>query len=53
MFITTGPCEMCAQLIIQNNISVVHILSLYRSETGVDLLRSGGVQVYRWKREEE
>ena len=48
MFVTTAPCGMCAQLIIQAGIVAVHTLGEYRDTAGVDLLREVGIKVYQW-----
>lgn len=48
LFVTTMPCRMCAQFIIQNNITAVHALGAYRDTVGLDLLSDCGIPVYQW-----
>jgi deoxycytidylate deaminase len=39
IFCTVMPCEMCAQRIIQANITTVYYLHDYRNTVGVQLIR--------------
>lgn len=45
MFVTHSPCEMCAQRILQADITRVFYCHRYRITTGLDLLRENGVKV--------
>jgi dCMP deaminase len=39
MFSTTSPCEICAQLILQANITTIWYIDEYRDQRGLDLMR--------------
>ncbi len=45
MYITHSPCRQCAKLIINAEISKVVYGILYRDPSGIDLLKSVGVEV--------
>lgn len=45
IFLPMWPCEMCAQRIVQANISSVYFLAEYRSSAGVDVLNQCGVRL--------
>lgn len=45
MYVTHSPCRACAKLIINAEIARVVYASLYRDASGLDLLRSGGIEV--------
>ena len=45
MYVTHSPCRSCAKLIINGDISKVVYRHLYRDLSGVDLLKSAGVEV--------
>lgn len=44
MYVTVSPCRACAKLIINAEISRVVYDQLYRDTSGVDLLRTTGVE---------
>jgi dCMP deaminase len=44
LFVTTSPCEQCAQAIIQANIVKVNYLALYRDLSPLNLLSRAGVK---------
>lgn len=46
MYLTHSPCRTCAKLIINAEISRVIYETQYRDQTGIDLLKSAGVEVY-------
>ncbi len=45
LYVTTSPCMECSKLIIQSGIKRVVYEEEYRKTTGLDLLRSVGVEV--------
>lgn len=45
MYVTHSPCRQCAKLIINAEISKVVYGVLYRDPSGIDLLKSVGVEV--------
>jgi dCMP deaminase len=45
MYITHSPCRQCAKLIINAEISKVIYGVLYRDPSGIDLLKSVGIEV--------
>ena len=48
MFITLSPCDMCAKRIINSRkIAQVYYLSEYRDLSGISLLVSRGIPVYK------
>ncbi len=47
LFVTLQPCEMCASLIAQANISTVWYLRPYRNTNGLKILRACQIQVHR------
>ncbi len=51
MFITMNPCESCANLIVQSNISRVFYCHEYRNTTGIVRLNKCHVEVLRIKME--
>ena len=48
MFITMQPCETCANLIAQANISKVYYSAEYRNYKGINRLKECGIEVYRY-----
>lgn len=47
MFITHSPCIECAKLILQSGINTVYYKNDYRSTDGINLLKSGGIEVLK------
>ena len=47
MFITHAPCTQCAKLILQSGINTVYYKNDYRSTDGINLLKSGGIEVLK------
>lgn len=45
MYVTHSPCRACSKLIINAEISRVVYLHEYRDTSGLDLLRSAGIEV--------
>jgi dCMP deaminase len=45
LFITLSPCKDCSKLVLQAGIKRVVYLMEYKDTTGVDFLRSAGVEV--------
>ncbi len=53
-FVTTSPCVMCAKLIVQANVAQLFYREAYRDDTGLRVLREGGVTsvpYVRWREE--
>jgi dCMP deaminase len=46
MYVTHSPCRACAKLIINAGIHRVIFNKPYRDESGLELLRSAGVEVH-------
>jgi dCMP deaminase len=46
LYVTHSPCRQCAKLIINGNISRVVYGERYRDASGLDLLKSAGVEVF-------
>jgi len=46
MYLTHSPCRACAKLIINAEISRVVYNEVYRDPSGIELLKSAGVEVY-------
>jgi len=49
MYVTLSPCKMCAKAMINGGISEVVFDEEYRDMSGVDLLKSAGVTVRRYR----
>jgi dCMP deaminase len=49
IFITHAPCMECAKLIYQTGISNVYYRDDYRSSTGIEFLRTSGIEVLKTK----
>lgn len=47
LYTTHSPCIDCAKAIINAGIRAVYYLNEYRSQEGIELLKSAGVKVYR------
>lgn len=47
MFITLSPCIMCAKSIINSGVSKVYYRELHKDVSGVQLLKSAGIQVIK------
>jgi dCMP deaminase len=45
MYVTHSPCRACSKLIINAEISKVVYLHPYRDQSGLDLMRSVGIEV--------
>lgn len=45
MYVTHSPCRACAKLIINADISRVVYLNKYRDTSGIDMLKSSGIDV--------
>ena len=45
MYLTLSPCRSCAKAIINGGISKVYFKTLYRDSSGIELLKSNGVEV--------
>lgn len=45
LFVTHSPCLDCAKLIYQSGIKRVYYANAYRDTTGVDFLKSSGIEV--------
>ena len=48
MYVTLSPCRMCAKAIINGGVGEVVYDEEYRDLSGVELLRSAGVEVRRY-----
>ncbi len=48
LFVSMAPCRDCSQVAISRGVSKVIYFQPYRKETGIRLLRSAGVEVYRF-----
>ncbi len=46
MYVTHSPCRMCSKLIVNANIARVVYNELYRDTSGLDILKSSGVEVF-------
>jgi len=44
-YVTLGPCELCAQLLVNAGVREVHIKTGHSSSAGVVLLKDAGVRV--------
>lgn len=49
MYLTHSPCRACAKLIVNGEISQVVYDNLYRDVTGLEILRSVGIEVFSLK----
>ena len=47
MFVTHAPCIECAKLIYQSGVSAVYYKNQYRSNAGLDFLKSSGILVHQ------
>ncbi len=47
-FVTTSPCKMCAKVLVNRGVSKVVFLQSYRTDEGVTILRSAGVEVVKY-----
>ena len=45
MYVTLSPCKDCSRIILQSGIRRVVYLQEYRDTTGIDFLRSSGIEV--------
>jgi dCMP deaminase len=48
MFVTVGPCVMCAKMIVNSNVSRVYYRTAYRDRAGVAVLEQAGVDVRQY-----
>lgn len=49
LFSTVAPCRACAKLVLNSHVSTVVYDQPYRTEDGLNVLRTGGVAVLRFK----
>jgi len=49
LYVTHCPCQSCAGLILNTGISRVVYAHPYRITTGLDMLSSGGVEIFHFK----
>ncbi len=49
MYVTHSPCRACAKCIINAGISRVIYNELYRDPSGIDLLKSAGIEVFSFE----
>jgi dCMP deaminase len=49
-FVTASPCERCAKLMIQANVSHLFYREAYRKPEGINVLKQGGVTVVHYTR---
>lgn len=47
MYVTDSPCTMCAKCIVNAKIGIVIYDREYRDTSGVEILRSSGISVYK------
>ena len=45
MYLTLSPCENCAMAVINSGIKKVIYKQEYRDKTGIELLKSAGIEV--------
>lgn len=45
LYLTLSPCKDCSKLVIQAGISKVVFMNHYKDQSGVDFLRSAGVEI--------
>lgn len=45
IFVTHAPCVECSKVILQSGIKTVYYKQTYRSTDGIELLKSGGIEV--------
>lgn len=50
VFVTAGPCVMCAKLMVQSGVSHVFYRTPYRDGSGLDVLRRGGIAPVHYER---
>lgn len=46
-FVTAQPCITCAKALINSGVSKVYYRASYRSNTGIDLIKTVGIEVER------
>ena len=51
MYVTLSPCQHCAKMIVNANISEVVYSEEYRDLTGLDIMKSAGIVVRRFTQE--
>ena len=49
MYITISPCMDCAKLIIQSGIKRVVYGNFYKNDSGIKLLKQGGIEVVNYE----
>jgi len=49
-FVTASPCEMCAKLMVQANVSFLFYREAYRSAAGLEILERAGIRAVRYVR---
>lgn len=47
-FVTVSPCEQCSKILVNRGVSRVIYLNSYRKSTGLDILRSSGIEVIKY-----
>lgn len=47
VYVTLSPCISCAAMLIQAGVSSVTYLEEYRETSGIDYLKSNGIQVLK------
>ena len=48
LYITLSPCKDCAKLILQSGISNVIYLEEYRDMTGINFLKTSGINIFKF-----
>ena len=48
MYVTHSPCRLCCKFIVNAGISRVIYESIYRDESGLEILRDKGIEVIRY-----
>jgi len=49
-FVTASPCAMCAKLMVQAHVTHVYYREAYRSDEGLEILRSAGISEVHYTR---
>ncbi|HVB77568.1 MAG TPA: deaminase [Candidatus Nitrosotalea sp.] len=49
VFVTVSPCVMCAKMIVNSNVLRVHYRRPYRDDSGLQVLRQGGVEAVHYQ----
>lgn len=52
LYLTLSPCKECSKLILQAGISRVVFINPYKDQSGVEFLKSAGIEIFHFDEQE-